>query len=128
MSAMMDADREASRNWKPDDSLLAEMAQRNAANVKAMSADDRGDIYAGRGLVLLGGGHDVRLYSYLSGKSEDGYFQVKGGAFKSLEVEGIHDADFQELVQKAVEAFSKMKVTFASAPVTPEEPAEDDTF
>src|SRR5262249_59101881 len=33
MSAMMDADFEASKNWKPDDSLLAEMAQRNAANV-----------------------------------------------------------------------------------------------
>ena len=49
ITAMRDADFEASKNWKPDDSLLAETTKRNAANVKAMSAEDRETIVAGRG-------------------------------------------------------------------------------
>jgi hypothetical protein len=112
ITAMREADFEASKNWKPDDSLLAETTERNAANVKAMSADDKETIVAGRGLVLIGRGHDDRLYSYLSGRSDDGNVQVKGTAFKILEVEGLHDGEFHELIQSAVAAFSRMKVTF----------------
>lgn len=112
IAAMQDADFEAAKNWRPDDSLLAETTRRNAENVKALSADAKETIVAGRGLVLLGSGHDDRLYSYLSGRSDDGYFQVKGAAFKTLEVEGLRDAEFYELIQSAVAAFSKMKVTF----------------
>jgi hypothetical protein len=97
---------------QPDDNALAELAERNAANVKALPVGTTTAVSVGGGVALLGEGHDVRVrvYVYQAEDEENGTFQVKGSAFKSLEVEGIQQN--QALVRKTVEAFSKMKVNF----------------